>query len=426
MKKHIDLQHQSVILSIIVSVFSILIILLLVPALMKNIYEKNLYELMDQSLYMGNLFYERPNNQFAIITKQYNGEITVDKRGLNTVDISYYELQEIINDLEPSKGTFETESGDTYYFVGDKNAFKTRFVIANSDYIDAQQNLFYFNILPVMIIFIIVLLVILYIYNNAIGKRIKKINKNIKNIDKKDFEYKDEYYLVDELTELNDKVNEVRLELQNKEKEKNELFQQISHELKTPLMIISNHFEALQDKMIEEEEAYETIENEIKNLNNQISLILQLTKYDSCNSDSKKTLLDDIFIHQIETFKKINPKITWKYENNFNDEVNKELWNMVISNIFSNFIRYTKKIINVIVDEDKIIFINDGKKIDEKLINNIFKPYVKSKDGKSGLGLYIVKKALNLNGYDIECKNIENGVEFIIRIERGEYGKDKK
>ena len=48
------------------------------------------------------------------------------------------------------------------------------------------------------------------------------------------------------------------------------------------------------------------------------------------------------------------------------------------------------------------------------MIEKIFLPYVKGNKGQSGLGLSIVKKTVNVFGYDITAKNIDKGVRFII------------
>ena len=49
------------------------------------------------------------------------------------------------------------------------------------------------------------------------------------------------------------------------------------------------------------------------------------------------------------------------------------------------------------------------------MLSKIFLPYVKGKKGQSGLGLSIVKKTVNIFGYDITAANTEDGVEFVIK-----------
>ena len=56
----------------------------------------------------------------------------------------------------------------------------------------------------------------------------------------------------------------MRKEINSKEEYKNNMFQNLSHELKTPISVISSYVEAANDKVITETEALKTIEDEIK------------------------------------------------------------------------------------------------------------------------------------------------------------------
>ena len=81
----------------------------------------------------------------------------------------------------------------------------------------------------------------------------------------------------------------------------------------------------------------------------------------------------------------------------------------VLNKIFDDKIKITIK-------NKKITLFNDGNKIDEKILNNIFTPYKKGLNGMFGLGLSIVKKTLQLLKYDISVNNVKNGVNFILNI----------
>ena len=60
----------------------------------------------------------------------------------------------------------------------------------------------------------------------------------------------------------------------------------------------------------------------------------------------------------------------------------------------------------------KILLARDN--IDEDFLEGIFTPFRKGIKGEFGLGLSIVKKTLNIMGYDIEIVNEKKGVSFII------------
>ena len=78
--------------------------------------------------------------------------------------------------------------------------------------------------------------------------------------------------------------------------------------------------------------------------------------------------------------------------------------------------RYAKEKISITDKNNKIIFYNDGPKIDDYVINNIFTPYEKGVKGVFGLGLSIVKRTLRFLDYDITIENDKKkGVKFIIK-----------
>ena len=91
------------------------------------------------------------------------------------------------------------------------------------------------------------------------------------------------------------------------------------------------------------------------------------------------------------------------------------MWEAIIDNILSNFLRYAKKEIKITVKNKRITFYNDGPNIDENILNDMFTPYKKGINGQFGLGLSIVKQTLSLLGYEVIAKNERNGISFIIK-----------
>lgn len=99
----------------------------------------------------------------------------------------------------------------------------------------------------------------------------------------------------------------------------------------------------------------------------------------------------------------------------------------IFQNIISNAISIigdADGIINIDVseigDKIKILISDNGPGIDEKDLNNIFKPYFSKRQGGTGLGLAIVKKIIEEHDGKITADNMENGgAVFTIVIPRG-------
>ena len=91
-----------------------------------------------------------------------------------------------------------------------------------------------------------------------------------------------------------------------------------------------------------------------------------------------------------------------------------EHWETILDNLLGNFMRYASTTIKITAKNNKIILYNDGAPIDNDLLNGIFTPFRKGMKGQFGLGLSIVKKTLNMLGYDIVIRNERKGVSFVI------------
>lgn len=110
--------------------------------------------------------------------------------------------------------------------------------------------------------------------------------------------------------------------------------------------------------------------------------------------------------------------------------VDREKIQEVLHNLIGNAVRYTPKggfITIRATDNDKNITISvsdTGNGIPEEYHETIFRKYcqVKGEQRGSGLGLYIVKKFLDLHGSDISVKSEPGkGTEFIFNLKKGKH-----
>ena len=92
----------------------------------------------------------------------------------------------------------------------------------------------------------------------------------------------------------------------------------------------------------------------------------------------------------------------------------KENWYTVVDNIVDNAKRYAKSEIKIILKKDKLIIYNDGDHLEDKFVDEIFKPYEKGSKGQFGLGMSIVQKTVNFFNMTLSAKNENVGVSFTI------------
>ena len=118
----------------------------------------------------------------------------------------------------------------------------------------------------------------------------------------------------------------------------------------------------------------------------------------------------------------INAQIN-SYENEFEQVIVNILNNAIDAKIVkSNSIKFNAKIkIEISAENDEIVIsiFNNCGNIDEQIIEKIFEPYFTTKfeDKGTGIGLYMTKVIIekNMQG-KIEAKNLDDGVEFIIKL----------
>ena len=200
------------------------------------------------------------------------------------------------------------------------------------------------------------------------------------------------------------------------------MYQNISHDFKTPLTVIKSYIEAIEDGVEEKDKGLEIIKQEIKILEIKVHSLLYLNKLtyykDKNDLKKEKIIITEIIQDSVKKFKITRPDIKWQIDildKKTTFKGKKDMWEAVIDNILSNFIRYAEKEIIITVKNHHIFFFNDGPSIDNNIINNVFTPYTKGIKGGTGLGLSIVQRTLSFLGYKVIVKNEKKGVSFIIK-----------
>jgi len=281
-------------------------------------------------------------------------------------------------------------------------------------------SIFKIILLVVGITFIIVSMVIL-IWSNSLVNRIKKLKEKIDNLNNDNYNHKIKYDYEDEISTLEVALEKMRVYLKEEEEYKNQMYQNISHDFKTPITVMKSYIEAFEDGVIADKEAVKVSKEQLSKLEGKVHSLLYLNKlnYFKDKKDIIKERCDvsKVVFDSVDKFSLVRNDVKFTLDIDEKNTIFKgssEMWEAIIDNILNNFIRYANKEIKITIKNNKIILFNDGPNIDKDVLNNIFSPFEKGVNGVFGLGLSIVKKTLTFLNYDINIQNTKNGVKFII------------
>lgn len=252
--------------------------------------------------------------------------------------------------------------------------------------------------------------------------KIYYLKEKISNIDSDKYDelYVREHFMDDELNALSKVIDDMHVSLKMQEEYKNQTYQSISHDLKTPITVMKSYIEAIEDGITDLPTGGAVIKDQIYKLENKVHSLLYLNKIsylkDHIDYTDSEVDVSPIIESSLEKFRYQKPQIEWEVKIKENPMFTGtfDLWEAIVDNLLNNFIRYADKKIRIVVKKDTIIFYNDGPNIESNLLKDLFNPYKKGIHGKFGLGLSIIEKSLCLMGYSIFAKNERKGVTFTI------------
>lgn len=311
--------------------------------------------------------------------------------------------------------------GNTYYYSTSYSDYIKKVSITNDSYIKEMRQDVLYTIIPLLLVTFLVAVGLFILWSRKLVKKIEHLKEKVDNISNDEYQDHYKYAEDDELKMLSDTIDEMRITLKEQEEYKNQMYQNISHDFKTPLTVIKSYIEAIDDGVETTEKGLEIINDEVMKLESKVHSLLYLNKLnyikDSKEFRSSKTDVALVIRKAAQDFKLQAPNVKWEIsiDNNSIFTGTEDMWEAVIYNLLGNFVRYAKKKIKATIKKNTITLYNDGPNIDPNILSDIFTPYKKGINGQFGLGLSIVKKTIFYCGYEITVKNEKKGVSFMIK-----------
>lgn len=222
-----------------------------------------------------------------------------------------------------------------------------------------------------------------------------------------------------ELHKLTVSINEMLARLEAYNDAHTISLQNLSHDLRTPLMSINGYAEAIKYGVMDNpQEAADVIIRESKRLAGVVEKLLILSEIDTLNQpiDMLPVNLREFISEEEERIEGYAMQESVEIECHFeNDDTvvlaDRQLLSTIISNLMSNAIRYAKS--KVVIDvrtsdmTTDIVVSDDGNGLSEEDLKYLFVRYYVGKTGHSGLGLSAAKSAAEYMGCTLKGENRE-------------------
>ncbi len=236
----------------------------------------------------------------------------------------------------------------------------------------------------------------------------------------------------DEIGEVAEAVVAMNDELTCQEKIREEMIQNISHDLKTPIATIKSYSESIKDGVYPYDTLEKSVDVIIEHANRLEKKVYSLITYNKIGYLQDSAVGDNLLMYPVIEKAILSCQVlrndikidTSEVEHDVYFHGEEEAWRTVVENLLDNALRYAKSKIVIILSNNLLEIYNDGELMEKDRIEKLFKPYEKGNKGNFGLGLSIVKRVCETYGYNVLGENKTDGVTF--RIYRNLYKKQAK
>lgn len=363
----------------------------------------------------------------AIIQSVYKDDrfimLTSDNYSVKLRENIIYRLQNVKDGFNDFVYTYPMEEKTEMYIYVISKIDEDAYLVSviDNEYREGFQRELFNQVVSMNVFIVSILFVILLIWVFTLIVPLSQIKAYITKL-KKDEQAELYVKRRDAIGEVADALREMDAELKRQNKEKQEMVQNISHDLKTPIATIKSYGESIKDGIY----PYDTLEKSVDviiehadRLQKKVQSLIVLNKMDYLADDIAEDASVDmnaIIDKVILSLKVIRPKIQLLKE--CEEEVyfhgTSEPWRIVVENLIDNGLRYAKTEVKVILKDSELRVVNDGSQIKNEELDRIFRPYEKGTNGRFGLGLSIVRKVCVTYGYQVEAENLPGKVCFRI------------
>ena len=347
--------------------------------------------------------------------------------------------KKIHDNLDLIKWKFLYKDAGKTYFIFSQNypsIWEVKILFDTTSYVKSQ-------VIIIKLSLIIIFLSLFFSFffwkkvSSYVLKDLKNISEKAKKIDiENDFEpIEITWNPEDEINILADTINKSFSKIQNQTSNLKQFITDVSHEFKTPLMVINSEIDVYNKKLEKNVLGKEEVENllqKIKEKTNKLNRLLEtfllLSRIENgIEALDKKDI--NLWNHIQDITKNIifwNKKTLSLHHNIMSDVTihwEEGTFNLIVENLLSNAIKFSRNEVSSYIEiggDEKSFWIEDnGVWIQEEDIENIFNKFYRADTGKEwfGVGLFITQRIVELYGWTIGVSSeVWKGTKFTIKF----------
>jgi two-component system sensor histidine kinase VanS len=284
---------------------------------------------------------------------------------------------------------------------------------------------------------------IAFVYSRRLAKPIVAISKVSRKMSSVDLSSRCDVERTDEIGDLARDLNSMAEKLQadfererRQEKQRRDLFTAISHELKTPITILKGEIGGMIDNIGVYKDRDTYLQNAFKTTEQMEYLVREILTVSRLETKEIRLALGELdmsvavndFCQKYEDLASSqNVALVCYCEDGLFAKADKLQIQSAISNIISNAIFHSPQgeMVNVqLVKSDGagVLTVENTGHINEADLENLFEPFYRGEKsrnrytGGSGLGLYIVKRILEMHGFSFNIACVDGKVVFTVKF----------
>ncbi|MBG0918399.1 HAMP domain-containing histidine kinase [Exiguobacterium sp. SRB7LM] len=421
------------VLILLIIVTLALMILITVRSSITQFIDEQVYEtLRDVDYYLGNtnelenypqnpIEYDRRQQESRSVNQLIflpNGRIIYGSAPLELTNRMYQEALNQGGQVERYQTTIDGE--DVYYIIR-QNEYDGTIVYQASYAWDAYRrelvSTLYLRISILIGIISLLSLIPALLMSRQLTKPIVEMERAVEKISNRQWETALPLDRQDELGQLAHSIDAMRKELKEQDLAQQALLQNISHDLKTPIMVIRGYAQSIGDGIYPTGDlkgSAEVIDEEASRLEKKVVDLLYVTKLEYFKGQEMKLEpinLDKLMELLVARFK-LRGQLDWEINGEGGEMLGDgEQIRVAFENVLDNALRYAESCIRIDLRQDdagvEITIFNDGPPVDESL--DLFHQFSRGKQGKFGLGLFIVQRIVTLHTGEVSLRNTGDG-----------------